>query len=85
MSCSPLLTGISEPEAVLGVLRDHPVLGYSEPSQTWRELEERGWVEYEDGRWRITEEGRKILGSPAGKGATKNRGPQLSLMDFFNE
>ena len=83
MSCSPFLTGISEPEAVLGVLRDHPILGYSEPPQTWRALEERGWVVYEEGRWRITTEGREVLGPPTGRAAPRPQGAQLSLMDFF--
>lgn len=83
MSCSPLLAGIDEPEAVLAVLGDHPVLGYSEPPQTWEPLARRGWAEYERGRWRITDEGRKVLGPRTRAGPSPRAGAQLSLMDFF--
>lgn len=61
MPCSPLLVGITDPAEVLAVLRDHPVLLYSEPPQTFRGLAERGWVEYGVGRWRITAEGRAAV------------------------
>lgn len=59
MACSPLLEGITDPAAILAVVRDHPILLCSEPPQTFRPLEALGWVEYGHGRWRITEEGRR--------------------------
>jgi hypothetical protein len=65
MVCSPLLVGITEPLEVLRVVRDHPILCYSEPPQAFYPLQERGWVEYAGGHWRITEEGRAVAGVPS--------------------
>jgi len=76
MACSPLLRGITDPLAVLRVVRDHPVLACSEPPQTFYPLREQGWAEYGDGRWRITPEGRA-----AAEGDVPSR--PASLADFF--
>lgn len=62
MPCSPLLKGVSDPLRVLQVIRDNPVLCYSEPPQTFYPLQEQGWVSYEGGRWHLTEEGTKAAG-----------------------
>jgi len=61
MACSPLLDGITDPLAVLRVAGDHPILLCSEPPQTFYPLAELGWVDYGEGRWRITEEGRRVM------------------------
>jgi len=62
MACSPLLQGITDPLEVLRVVRDHPILCYSEPPQTFYPLRELGWADYLRGGWRITEEGRTAAG-----------------------
>ena len=61
MPCSPLLKGITSPRGVLGIVAKHHILRYSEPPQTFYPLQEKGWVVYESGCWRITEEGYKVL------------------------
>jgi len=61
MPCSPLLKGIKSPRGVLGIIAKHHILRYSEPPQTFYPLQEKGWVVYESGCWRITEEGYKVL------------------------
>jgi len=79
MPCSPLLIGITDPVEVLRVVRDHPILRYSEPPQAFYPLQERGWVTYGEGHWRITEEGRIAAGEPEPKSAD---GP-ATLTEFF--
>lgn len=64
MACSPLLEGVDDPLTVLEVVRDHPILLCSEPPQTFYPLRELGWMEYAEGRWRITEEGREATPDP---------------------
>lgn len=59
--CSPLLRGVDDPVHKLRVLSKNPVLLYSEPPQVMRELAESGWLKYQSGCWRITEEGKSVL------------------------
>lgn len=78
MPCSPLLVGITDPLEVLRVVRDHPILQYSEPPQAFYPLRERGWVEYGGGRWRITDEGHGAAAE-----ADEPEGP-ATLTEFFD-
>lgn|GEM_PF-1927026 len=78
MSCSPLLDGVTDPLDVLRVIRNNPVLCYSE-SSAFRPLEERGWAVYEDGRWQLTEEGKEQAGPPT----SKPKKPPALLGGFF--
>lgn len=77
MPCSPLLQGLSEPLQVLRVLSQHYLLQYSEPPHTFKPLKKNGWVIYESGCWRITDEGYKVLDS-----SPTAEEPQ-SLTEFF--
>jgi len=76
MACSPLLKGVTDPVEALRVLHETPVLGYSEPPQTFHILQEKGWVEYVEGHWCITEKGRKVVPRPDKKRAQ-------TLVEFF--
>lgn len=77
MPCSPLLVGITDPVEVLRVVRDHPILCWSEPPQTFYPLQEQGWAEYGNGCWRITAEGRRAAAE-----ADPPPGPP-TLTEFF--
>lgn len=79
MSCSPLLDGVTDPLDVLRVIRDNPVLCYSESPSVFVPLQERGWAVYEEGRWQLTEEGKAKAGSPTPKAAK----PPAFLGGFF--
>lgn len=61
MACSPLLKGVDEPLRVLRIISKHHILRYSEPSSTFYPLQEKGWVAYGSGCWRITDEGYRAL------------------------
>jgi hypothetical protein len=61
MPCSPLLKGVSDPLRILRIVSEHHILRYSEPSSTFYPLREKGWVTYESGCWRITDEGYRAL------------------------
>lgn len=54
MPCSPLLKGVTDPLEILRIVHTTPILRYSEPPQTFYPLQEKGWVEYDSGCWRIT-------------------------------
>jgi len=79
MPCSPLLKGIKTPRGVLGIIAKHHILRYSEPPQTFYPLQEKGWVVYESGCWRITDEGYKVLSETP----EKPEEPQ-SVTEFFD-
>ena len=79
MACSPLLDGISDPLQVLVVIAKHPILRHSEPPQTFYPLKEKGWIEYAEGHWRITEAGKSALPTEA----PKPESSKTSLNDFF--
>lgn len=79
VSCSPLLKGVTDPLAVLAIVSAHPILCWSEPSSTFYPLRDKGWVEYKEGHWRITKEGREVFKpDPETPKPTKQ-----SLSDFF--
>lgn len=78
MPCSPLLIGIADVTEILRIVHKHPILCFSEPPQTFRALEERGWVRYDLGRWCITEEGTRVLST-----SVSESDDQQSLADFF--
>lgn len=78
MPCSPHLIGVEDVTEILRILHKHPILCFSEPPQTFRALEERGWVQYRDGGWRITSEGHEELSGIEPKPDT----PQ-SVAEFF--
>jgi len=79
MACSPLLDGISDPLEILAIVAKHHILRYSEPSTTFYPLEEKGWVEYAGGHWRITDVGKAALPTDA----PKPESSKTSLSDFF--
>ena len=60
-ACSPLLAGVTDPIQVLRVIAEHPPLCWSESSFVFYPLRDRGWTEYQGGRWLITDLGREAL------------------------
>jgi len=62
-ACSPLLQGVTDPIQVLLVIAAHPILCWSESSFVFYPLQAEGWVEYGEGRWKITDKGREALGT----------------------
>jgi len=80
MACSPLLDGLTDPIEVLKVVAKHHVLRYSEPPAAFYPLQEKGWVEYKDGHWSITKEGKAALPEQLPKPVN----PKLSVSEFFS-
>lgn len=74
MACSSLLKGVTDPLKLLRIVHETPVLCYSEPPQTFYPLQEKGWVEYRSGCWRITQEGYEAM---------PNKVPSQTLAEFF--
>jgi hypothetical protein len=81
MPCSPLLEGVTDPLEVLKVVDRNPILRWSEPPAAFYPLRDKGWVEYKEGSWSITKEGRALLTEPL---AQPTANPKLSLTEFFN-
>ena len=84
MSCSPLLDGVSDPIEVLKVVAKYPVLRHSEPSSTFYPLRDKGWVEYKEGSWSITKEGKAALPEKLPEPAKPKSKSKLSLSEFFS-
>ena len=61
MACSPLLKGVTDPEKILRIVAEHHILRYSETSFVFYPLRDLGWMEYKEGHWHITSEGRSVL------------------------
>ena len=55
--CSPLLNDAMTPLEILHVVHKHVILQMSE-SLAFHPLRDRGWAEYRNGRWYITEDGK---------------------------
>jgi hypothetical protein len=77
-----LLNGVSDPLKVLKIVWEHRILCWSEPPNTFRPLEQLGWVVYREGAWRITDEGKKAALAAVAETVEVEDTP-TSIAEFF--